>query len=232
MDTKKIEKIMQLDREIDNISLQVTSYYEFKGEQQLNYYDKKIISYYGEILRLMIEITKEENVKNIKQIDSKLKNWNNTASQMIESYISMLQFYRQFNKNIINEEINVLNEIKANLKLDYELEKNNVVELADCYFHIGDEEKAKSLMLEFIKNNPDEDEPYQCMQNWYIYDSPDINKLAEVIDLAEKNGHILITDFGYDILVKFFDSVGDINNKKKYQKFYDEWKKNRKTIEF
>ena len=232
MDTKKIEKIMQLDREIDNISLQVTSYYEFKGEQQLNYYDKKIISYYGEILRLMIEITKEENVKNIKQIDSKLKNWNNTASQMIESYISMLQFYRQFNKNIINEEINVLNEIKANLKLDYELEKNNVVELADCYFHIGDEEKAKSLMLEFIKNNPDEDEPYQCMQNWYIYDSPDINKLAEVIDLAEKNGHILITDFGYDILVKFFDSVGDINNKKKYQKFYDEWKKNRTTIEF
>lgn len=154
---------MQLDREIDNISLQVTSYYEFKGEQQLNYYDKKIIRYYGEILRLIIEITKEENVKNIKQIDSKLKNWNNTASQMIESYISMLQFYRQFNKNIINEEINVLNEIKANLKLDYELEKNNVVELADCYFHIGDEEKAKSLMLEFIKNNPDEDEPYQCM---------------------------------------------------------------------
>ena len=232
MDTKKIEKIMQLDREIDNISLQVTSYYEFKGEQQLNYYDKKIMRYYEEILQLMIEITKEENVKNIKQIDSKLKNWNNTASQMIESYISMLQFYRQFNKNIINEEINVLNEIKANLKLDYELEKNNVVELADCYFHIGDEEKAKSLMLEFIKNNPDEDEPYQCMQNWYIYDSPDINKLAEVIDLAEKNGHILITDFGYDILVKFFDSVGDINNKKKYQKFYDEWKKNRTTIEF
>ena len=125
----------------------------------------------------MIEITKEENVKNIKQIDSKLKNWNNTASQMIESYISMLQFYRQFNKNIINEEINVLNEIKANLKLDYELEKNNVVELANCYFHIGDEEKAKSLMLECIKNNSDEDEPYQCMQNWYIYDSPDINKL-------------------------------------------------------
>ncbi len=28
------------------------------------------------------------------------------------------------------------NEIKANLKLDYELERNNVVELADCYFHI------------------------------------------------------------------------------------------------
>lgn len=107
-----------------------------------------------------------------------------------------------------------------------------MVELADCYFHIGDEEKAKSLMLKFIKNNPDEDEPYQCMQNWYIYDSPDINKLAEVIDLAEKNWHILITDFGYDILVKFFDRVGDINNKKKYQKYYDEWKKNRTTIEF
>ena len=46
----------------------------------------------------MIEITKGKNLKNIKQIDSKLKNWSNTASQMIESYISMLKFYKQFNK--------------------------------------------------------------------------------------------------------------------------------------
>lgn len=82
-------------------------------------------------------------------------------------------------------------------------------------------------MLDFIKNNPDEDEAYMCMQNWYMYNKPDINKLAEVIDLAEKNKHILITDFGYDKLVKFYDSMGDIKNKKKYQEIYDKWKKNR-----
>ena len=58
-----------------------------------------------------------------------------------------------------------------------------------------------------------------CMQNWYMYDRPDINKLAEVIDLAEENKHILITDFGYDRLVKFYDSVGDIKNREKYQNF-------------
>ncbi len=44
MDSKKIERIMQLDREIDNISLQGTAYYEFKSEQDLNEYDNKIIS--------------------------------------------------------------------------------------------------------------------------------------------------------------------------------------------
>lgn len=76
-------------------------------------------------------------------------------------------------------------------------------------------------MLDFIKNNPDEDEAYMCMQNWYMYNKPDINKLAE------KNKHILITDFGYDKLVKFYDSMGDIKNKKKYQEIYDKWKKNR-----
>ena len=65
-----------------------------------------------------------------------------------------------------------------------------------------------------------------------MYDRPDINKLAEVIDLAEENKHILITDFGYDRLVKFYDSVGDIKNREKYQKFYDNWKKKRETIEF
>lgn len=69
-------------------------------------------------------------------------------------------------------------------------------------------------------------------QNLNNYDRPDINKLAEVIDLAEENKHILITDFGYDRLVKFYDSVGDIKNREKYQKFYDNWKKKRETIEF
>lgn len=232
MDSKKIKRIMQLDREIDNISLQGTSYYEFKGEQDLNEYDKKIIKYYGEILNLIIEIAKAENTKDIKVIDIMLKNWINTASQMLESYISVLQFYREFNKYVIKEEIKELNKIRENLKLDYDLETNNAVELADCYFHIGDEDKARSLMLEFIKDNPDEDEPYQCMQNWYMYDSPDINKLAEVIDLAEKNGHILCTDFGYDKLVKYFKNIGDNRKYLKYQELYDKWREKRNIINF
>ena len=232
MDSKKIKRIMQLDREIDNISLQGTPYYEFKGEQDLNEYDKKIIKYYGEILNLIIEIAKAENTKDIKVIDIMLKNWVNTASQMLESYISVLQFYREFNKYVIKEEIKELNKIRENLKLDYDLETNNAVELADCYFHIGDEDKARSLMLEFIKDNPDEDEPYQCMQNWYMYDSPDINKLAEVIDLAEKNGHILCTDFGYDKLVKYFKNIGDNRKYLKYQELYDKWREKRNIINF
>lgn len=232
MDNLKIKKIMQLDREIDNIALQGTSYYKFKSEQDLNEYDKKIIKYYGEILNLIIEIAKAKNTKDISVIDIELKNWVNTASQMLESYISVLQFYRQFNQDIIKEEIKELNKIRENLKLGYELEISNVVELADCYFHIGDEDKASSLMLEFIKDNPDEDEPYQCMQNWYMYDSPDINKLAEVIDLAEKNGHILYTDFGYDRLVKYYEMIGDIKNQNKYQELYTKWKNNIEVIDF
>lgn len=232
MESKKIERIMQLDREIDNISLQGTPYYEFKGEQDLNEYDKKIIKYYGEILNLIIEIAIEENTKDIKVIDIILKNWVNTASQMVESYISVLQFYREFDQDVIEEEIKELNKIRENLKLDYDLETNNAVELADCYFHIGDEDKARSLMLEFIKDNPDEDEPYQCMQNWYMYDSPDINKLAEVIDLAEKNGHILCTDFGYDKLVNYFKNIGDNIKYLKYQELYDKWREKRNIIKF
>ena len=232
MDSRKIERIKQLDREIDNISLQGTGYYEFKGEQELNEYDKKIIKYYGKILDLIIEIVKEENTKEIKVIDNQLKKWENTASQMLESYISVLQFYRNFNKDVIEIEIKALDKIRANLKLDYELETSNAVELADCYFHIEDEEKARSIMLDFIKRNPDEDEPYQCMQNWYMYDSPDINKLAEVIDLAEKNKHTLFADFGYDRLVKYYEMIGDNKNQKKYQELYDKWKENIETIEF
>ena len=119
--------------------------------------------------------------------------------------------------------------IKDNFKFDFEQEMTNLVDLADCYFRIGNEEKARGLMLEFIKKNPDEDEPHQCMQIWYMYDSPSIDKLAEVIDLAEKNGHVLITDFGYDRLVKYYEMIGDTENQQKYQELYDKWKDNKKN---
>ena len=197
MEKINIERIIQLDKEIDSIVFKGNSFYQFKSEQDLNEYDKKIIKNYGKILDLIIETAKEEKTKNIKVVDNMLKTHFNTATQMLESYISVLEFYREFCEDVIEEEINALNKIKSNLILDHEIEINNVIELADCYFQLGDEKKARSIMLKFIKNNPDEDEPYQCMENWYMYHSPDINKLAEVIDLAETNGHILITDFGY-----------------------------------
>ncbi len=151
---------------------------------------------------------------------------------MIESYISVLQFYRNIERDVNKEEIEVINQIQENLKLDDNFEIKNKIELADCYFHIDNENKSRELMLEIIKEYPDEDVAYMCMQNWYMYDSPDINKLAEVVDLAEKNNHILITDFAYDRLVQFYDNIGDTKNKQKYQELYDKWKSKRDTIEF
>ena len=227
-----VNKIMQFNEKIRNIGNETTPYFEFGKELKLNNYDKQMLEYYQKILNLIIEITKNEDTKDIEIIDNKYFKVVNTASMMIESYMSVLQFYGKFDRSITRREIEVIKQIQENLKLDDEFEIKNKIELADCYFHIGNENKARSLILEFINNNPDEDEAYMCMQNWYMYDKPDINKLAEVIDLAEHNEHILLTDFGYDKLVEFYDSVGDIKNKKRYQELYDKWKKNRTTIEF
>ena len=85
---------------------------------------------------------------------------------MIESYISILQFYGNIDRRITKKEIQVISQIQENLTLDDNFEMKNKIELSDCYFHVGDEKKARKLMLDFIKNNPDEDESYMCMQNW------------------------------------------------------------------
>lgn len=232
MKNDKIEKIMELDRKIDSISMEMTSYLSFGETQNLNNYDRQVLEYYQQVLDLIIEIAKQERIRDIKVIDNKYFKVENTASMMIESYMSILQFYGNMDRNITKKEIEVINQIQENLELDNEFEVKNKIELANCYFYIGNEDKARKLMLDFIKNNPDEDEAYMCMQNWYMYDKPDINKIAEVIDLAELNNHILLTDFGYYRLVEFYDSIGDTKNKKKYQERYDKWKSKRDTIEF
>lgn len=212
--------------------MKTTSFFGFGEKQNLNKYDNKVIEYYQEILNLIIEIAKQESIKEIEIIDKKYFKAVDTASMMIESYMSVLQFYRNIKRDITKREIEVIEQIQENLKLDDDFEIKNKIELADCYFHIGNENKARKLILEFIKNNPDEDEAYMCMQNWYMYDQPNINKLAEVIDLAETNNHILFTDFGYDRLVQFYDSIGDTKNKQKYEELYSKWRSKRDIIEF
>lgn len=232
MENNKVKEIMKLDRKIGDIVLKTTSYYNPNETQGLNNYDSKVMEFYQRILDLIIEIAKDEKTKDIATIDEKYFIVENTASMMIESYISILQFYGNIDRRITKKEIQVISQIQENLTLDYNFEMKNKIELADCYFNVGDEKNARRLMLDFIKNNPDEDEAYMCMQNWYMYDKPDINKLAEVIDLAEANNHILFTDFGYDRLVEFYDNVGDTKNKQKYQELYDKWKDNRDAIQF
>lgn len=232
MDNSIVNKIYELDKKTESIVNKATSYFKPDEEAKINDYDKQIIKYHQEILNLIIQIAKKEGIKDIKIIDNKYFKEVNTASMMIESYIAILQFYGNIDRSITKREIEVITQVQKNLKLEDKFEIKNKIELADCYFHIGNENKARNLMLEFINNNPDEDEAYMCMQNWYMYDKPDINKLAEVIELAEHNGHILLTDFGYYKLVEFYDSVGDSKSKKKYQELYDKWKKNRTTIEF
>ena len=228
----RVEEIVNLDKKIDNIIFKTTSYFSPNEKQALNNYDEKIIAYYQRILELIIEIAKEENTKDIEKIDKKHFKVENTASMMLESYMSVLEFQGNIDKRITKKEIEVIKLIQENLKLDNDFELKNKIELADCYFKIGDENKARQLMLNTIKNNPDEDEPYQCMQNWYMYEKPDINKLADVIDLAENNNHILITDFGYDRLVNYYKEIKDNNNYKKYQEIYEKWKNKRNTISF
>lgn len=231
MINSKVEKIMEIDRRIDSITMKTTSYFSFGEKQILNNYDRKVLEYYQEVLDLIIEIAKQEEIKDINVIDNKYFKIENNASMMIEGYMSMLEFYSNIDRDITKKEIQVIKQIQENFKLDNEFETKNEVTLANCYFHIGNENKARELILNLIKDNPDEDEAYMCMQNWYMYDKPDINKLAEIIDLAEKNKHILITDFGYDRLVKFYDSIGDMKNKKRYQELYDKWKKE-KNLKF
>ena len=226
MSDKRIEAILKLDKEIEDIAMKTTSYYEFSKNTKLNKYDEKILENYQKMLSLIIEIANEERTKDIEKIDEKFSDLNKTASEIVEEFIQMLEFYRNMNSEIFKKEIKIIEQIQENLKFDDEFEMENMVNLADCYFKVGNESKARKILLDYIKDNPDVDDPYMCMQNWYMYDNLDINKLAEVIDLAEENDHILYTDFGYDKLVEFYDSIGDNKNKQKYQELYDKWKRN------
>ena len=225
----RIEKIIRLNEKIDSMALNTTSAYSFGTKQNLSVVDKKIVEYYNEMTDIIIGILRENNTKDIvvvdKMTESKIK-----PSEMLEDFVDLLQYYSNFNEEFVKEEIDILTKIYENIEFDIELNTEIYTEIADCYFRIGNEEKAREMLFRIIKQNPDEDEPYMCMQNWYLYYKKDYRKLAEVIDLAEENNHILFTDFGYFELINHYKKTGNRELKEKYEKLYEKWKKNKNTI--
>ena len=49
MKNSMVEKIMELNRKIESITMKTTSYFSFGEKQNLNNYDRQIIEYYQEI---------------------------------------------------------------------------------------------------------------------------------------------------------------------------------------
>ena len=225
----RIEKIIRLNEKIDSMALNTTSAYSFGTKQNLSVVDKKIVEYYTEMTDIIIKILKENNTKDIKVIDN-ITEYRIKPSEMLEDFVDLLQYYSNFNEEFVKEEIDILTKIYENIEFDIELNTEIYTEIADCFFRIGNEEKAREMLLRIIKQNPDEDGPYMCMQNWYLYYKKDYRKLAEVIDLAEENNHILFTDFGYFELIKKKKKTGNRELKEKYEKLYEKWKENKNTI--
>ena len=225
----RIEKIIRLNEKIDSMALNTTSAYSFGTKQNLSVVDKKIVEYYTEMTDIIIKILKENNTKDIKVIDN-ITEYRIKPSEMLEDFVDLLQYYSNFNEEFVKEEIDILTKIYENIEFDIELNTEIYTEIADCFFRIGNEEKAREMLLRIIKQNPDEDGPYMCMQNWYLYYKKDYRKLAEVIDLAEENNHILFTDFGYFEIINHYKKTGNRELKEKYEKLYEKWKENKNTI--
>lgn len=76
-----------------------TSYFSFGEKKNLNNYDKQVFEYYQEILNSIIEIAKQEDIKEVEIIDQRYFKESNSANMMIEDYMSVLQFYDNIGDN-------------------------------------------------------------------------------------------------------------------------------------
>ena len=81
-------------------------------------------------------------MKEIDTIDDKYFNIENTASMMLESYISTLQFYGNIDRRITKKEIEVIYQIQENLKLDDDFEMKKAQGIC-----IHNDRKTKTIQI-------------------------------------------------------------------------------------
>lgn len=227
MENIYVENIHKLNQKINKNIKNITGMVGVKMHTYPKKADILMLKYYDQIVDNLINLAKAENTKCLKVIDQKyFKNQELNASYIVQECVEDLNYYKTFDdSNIYLIRIAELEKILNNFKFDPEKETEYVADYADSYFLAGEKEKARKIALDQIKKYPEHDDAYETMQIWYMYIEPDISKLSEIVDLAVLNHHHLITDFGLDRLVNFFGQIQDTKSKEKYQKIYDQWKK-------
>lgn len=113
-------------------------------------------------------------MKEIDTVDDKYFNIENTASMMLESYISTLQFYGNTDRRITKKEIEVIYQIQENLKLDDDFEMKKAQGIC-----IHNDRKTKN-------HSNKEIEVEKTHLNYYLKKNKLSYMQVNIIDSAEK----------------------------------------------
>ncbi len=184
--------------------------------------DRKIIEKYEEIWQEVLEICKEENIRDTGKFDEKYDVFQWGLENFIESYSVFIDYCGQIDEIYLEPEIKMLTETLEQFNIDKDTKQEfELIIIRDTYI-MGNKKEAEKQIDEWIKANPKAGEGYEVKCDWELEKSkPDMEKIAKILDEAEDNGTFVPNEEIYDKVIEYYEKIGNDELAKYYESLLD-----------
>ena len=184
--------------------------------------DRKIIDKYEEIWQEVLEICKEEKIRDTEKFDEKYDVFQWGLENFIESYSDFIDYCGQMDEIYLEPEIKMLKEALEQFNIDKDTKQEfELIIIRDTYI-MGNKKEAERQIDEWIKANPDVGEGYEIKCEWELEKSkPNMEKIAKILDEADDNGTFVPDEEIYDKVIQYYEKSGNDELAEYYEALLD-----------
>ena len=206
---KKINK--EIEGKIEKIKELRELCYEETEDEKLYELNKKMVEIYEEIFKEILDISKQNKIKELEEIDKRIPAFKFGLEHFVDSYLSVSNWSND--KKAIEKETKILKELIDLFDFEEESKKEyELIIIRDLYV-VGKKEKAEEILEKWIKEHPEEGEGYQIKCEWELdKNEPDMEKIAKILEEADNNGTFIFDEYIYDNVIEYYEDLG--NDKK------------------
>ena len=206
---KKINK--EIEQKIEKINELRELSYEETEDKKLYGLNKKMLEIYEEIFEEILNISKQNQIKELEEIDKKIPAFKFGLEHFVDSYLSVTNWSND--KKAIEKETKILKELIDLFDFEEESKKEyELIIIRDLYV-VGKKEKAEEILEKWIKEHPEEGDGYQIKCEWELdKNEPDMERVAKILEEADNNGIVIFDEDIYDNVIEYYKDLG--NDKK------------------
>lgn len=230
---KKINK--EIEQKIEKINELRELSYEETEDKKLYGLNKKMLEIYEEIFEEILNISKQNQIKELEEIDKKIPAFKFGLEHFVDSYLSVTNWSND--KKAIEKETKILKELIDLFDFEEESKKEyELIIIRDLYV-VGKKEKAEEILEKWIKEHPEEGDGYQIKCEWELdKNEPDMERVAKILEEADNNGIVIFDEDIYDNVIEYYKDLGNDKKAEYFESllekmneeddFYDEIDKN------
>lgn len=229
------EKLNEMKQKIKKVD-KLFNVWDMKIEiDEITSVDEKLLKQLEEVWEDVLEICQNEKINDMDKFDKKYPIFKYGLDEFIQDYSDVLGNAVDISDEFLDEEIKLLTQVNENFILDKQTKNDNELLIIRDNYLLGNQKEAEKEIEKWIGDHPSIGDGYEVKCDWELSkEKPDMNKVAKILDEAQKNKTFVPNEDIYELVIEYFKDIGNDEKAKHYdtilkeeeERLYEEFDKN------